>query len=169
MLTSANITFLQVKINELRSALFFSLTNAVLKMPTTIVSALKVDDVGQVWFFVNRPAQYIQEFDRQFPARLDFFRKGKRFFIKIAGMASIVNDPEEVSGIIGFSEEIKQVAMHQLLLVKVVIQQAEYYENFPVRRKNWFHRVKSQYRKLLHHIQSDNQPYQFQPGSLVTY
>ena len=77
MLSDTHLPFLQEKISDLRSALFFSLTNSVLKIPTTIVTALRVDEVGQVWFFVNRPMQNIQEFDREFPARLEFFKKRK--------------------------------------------------------------------------------------------
>ena len=64
MLPDSSIQFLQDKIEDLRSALFFSLSNAVLKMPTTIVTTLKVDDAGQIWFFVNRPAQFLHEFDK---------------------------------------------------------------------------------------------------------
>ena len=112
-----NDLLLQKKISELRSALFFSLGESVLRMPTTIVTALKVDDVGQIWFFVNRPMQNIQEFDREFPARLEFCRKGKSFYLKILGKACIVNDPEELHGLVDVSPEIKARAMGQLVLV----------------------------------------------------
>ena len=84
-------------------------------------------------------------------------------------MASIVNDPEEVSGIVDFSDEVKQIAMHQLLLVKVKIQLAEYYENFPEKKNSWLYRIKSQYKKWLSQVQPDYRPYQFQPESLVNY
>lgn len=129
MLSDTNLPFLQEKISDLRSALFFSLSNAVLRMPTTIVTALKVDEVGQIWFFVNRPVQNIQEFDKEFPARLEFFRKGKSFYLKIIGKACIVNDPEELNDLLNVSEEVKSKAMHQVVLVKVKMQSAEYVEN----------------------------------------
>lgn len=149
MLSQTHLPFLQEKISDLRSALFFSLTNAVLKMPTTIVTALKVDEVGQVWFFVNRPLQNIQEFDREFPAQLDFFRKGKSFYLKIKGRACIVNDPEEVNGLVNISEDIKAKAMNQLVLVKVKIQSAEYVDNQPAETIGWLHFLRTQVKKWL--------------------
>src|ERR1700694_4468700 len=94
-----NLGFLQEKIHELRSALFFNTGNAVLKFPTCIITALKVDEAGQVWFFVNPPEQCLHEFDKEFPARLDFFRKGKQFYLQITGKAFIVTDPVELNGI----------------------------------------------------------------------
>jgi len=147
MLSETNLPFLQEKISDLRSALFFSLSNAVLKMPTTIVTALKVDEVGQVWFFVNRPMQHIQEFDKEFPARLEFFKKGKNFYLKIMGKACIVNDPEEVNGLVSVSEDIKTKAMYQLVLVKVKIQSVEYMENTPSETNSWVNSLRMQYNK----------------------
>ena len=142
MLSESQLPFLQEKISDLKSALFFSLSNAVLKMPTTIVSALKVDEVGQIWFFVNRPMQNIQEFDREFPARLDFLRKGKNFYLKVMGKACIVNDPEELNNLVDVSDDIKSKAMNQLVLVKVKIQSAEYMDITPAETNGWLHAIR---------------------------
>lgn len=163
MLSESHLPFLQEKISDLRSALFFSLSNAVLKMPTTIVTALKVDEVGQVWFFVNRPTQNIQEFDREFPARLEFFRKGKNFYLKIAGKACIVSDPEELNGLVNVSDDIKSKAMSQLVLVKVKIQSAQYVENPPAETNGWLHAIRSQFNKWTGN-QPGYRPYLLQPA-----
>jgi hypothetical protein len=163
MLPETHLPFLQEKISDLRSALFFSLSNAVLKMPTTIVTALKVDEVGQVWFLVNRPMQNIQEFDREFPARLDFFRKGKNFYLKISGKACIVNDPEELNGLVNVSEEVKSKAMDQLVLVKVKIQSADYVENAPAETNGWLYALRAQFNRLLGN-QTGYRPYSLQPA-----
>lgn len=163
MFSETHLCFLQEKILDLRSALFFSLSNSVLKMPTTIVTALKVDEGGQVWFFVNRPNQYIQEFDKEFPARLEFFRKGKNFHLKIMGKACIVNDPEELNRLVDVSEDIKRKAMNELVLVKVKIQNAEYMENTPPETTGWFHSVRSQVNRWLGHQPAAYRPYDFQP------
>ncbi len=137
MLTDTNLKFLQEKIHELRSALFFSMNNSVLKMPTSIISALRVDEVGQVWFFVNRPQQHLQEFDREFPAKLDFLKKGIDYRLTITGKACIVNDPEELNGLVSISDDIKEKATDQLVLMKVKIQNVEYFENKPQGNYNW--------------------------------
>lgn len=163
MISETYLPFLQEKISDLRSALFFSLSNAVLRMPTTIVTALKVDEVGHVWFFVNRPMQNIQEFDKEFPARLEFFRKGKSFYLKIMGKACIVNDPEELNGLVNVSEEIKSKAMNQLVLVKVKIQSAEYVENQPAETNGWINAIRAQFNKWFGY-QPAYRPYSLQPA-----
>jgi general stress protein 26 len=164
MISETHLPFLQEKISDLRSALFFSLSNAVLKMPTTIVTALKVDEVGQVWFFVNRPMQHIQEFDKEFPARLEFFKKGKNFHLKIMGKACIVNDPEELNGLVNVSEDIKTKAMSQLVLVKVKIQSAEYMENTPVETNGWLYSIRAQFNKWFGNQPAGYRPYSLQPA-----
>ena len=164
MFSDTHVPFLQEKISNLRSALFFSLSNCVLKMPTTIVTALKVDEVGQVWFLVKRPMQNIQEFDKEFPARLEFFRKGKNFYLKIMGKACIVNDPEELNGLVSVSDDIKTKAMDQLVLVKVKIQSAEYMENNPPETNGWFQSIRSQFNRWLGHQPATYRPYSLQPA-----
>ena len=169
MLPDSSIHFLQDKIEDLRSALFFSLSNAVLKMPTTIVTTLKVDEAGQIWFFVNRPAQYLHEFDKDFPARLDFFKKGKSFFLKINGKARIVDDPEEVNSLVSLPDEIRTKAMFQMVLVKLKIQHAEYFEKEPRERMNWVQVVKSYLKKWLFNVEPGYRPYSFNPDSAYLY
>lgn len=164
MLSETQLPFLQSRISDLRSALFFSLSNSILKMPTTIITALKVDEVGQIWFFVNRPMQNIQEFDKEFPARLEFFRKGKLFYLKIMGKACIVNDPEEVHGLVNVSEEIKFKAMSQLVLVRVKIQTAEYVENLPSESYGWLHTIRTQFNKWFGNQPAGYRPYDLQPA-----
>ena len=137
MTTDNHLKFMQEKVMELRTALFFSMSDAVLKLPTSIITALKVDDLGQVWFFVNRPKQNIQEFDREFPCRAEFFKKGLDSQIKISGKATIMNDPEELNGLVDISDDIKKKAMNELVLVKVKIQNVEYFEPRKENEYSW--------------------------------
>ena len=169
MLPDSSIHFLQDKIEDLRSALFFSLSNAVLKMPTTIVTTLKVDEAGQIWFFVNRPTQYLHEFDKDFPARLDFFKKGKSFFLKINGKARIVDDPEEVNSLVSLPDEIRTQAMYQMVLVKLKIQHAEYFEKESTDRMNWIQLTRSYLKKWLFNQEPGYRPYSFIPDPAVLY
>ena len=164
MFPETHLPFLQKKISELRSALFFSLGDSVLRMPTTIVTALKVDDVGQIWFFLNRPMQNIQEFDREFPARLEFCRKGKSFYLRILGKACLVNDPEELNGLVDISEDIRAKAMDQLVLVKVKIQGAEYMEKNPPETNGWMHSIRAYFNKWFGNQEPHARPYSLQPA-----
>jgi hypothetical protein len=60
---------------------------------------------------------------------LDFFRKGKDYFLKILGKAFIVNDPEEINSIGSISEFVKSKARNnELVILKVKITHADYSE-----------------------------------------
>ncbi|HEU4633385.1 MAG TPA: pyridoxamine 5'-phosphate oxidase family protein [Flavisolibacter sp.] len=137
MATSQQLNFLQEKIREIGSAIFFNLSDSVLKLPTSIVSTLKVDDYGFVWFFTQKPRQSLKEFETDFPVRLDFFKKGTNYFLQVSGKGWIVTDPEEMNSLEGLSEEAKRMAMHEMVLVKVKIMKAEYYEKAAGRLSWW--------------------------------
>lgn len=138
MATNQQLTFLQDKIREIGSAIFFNLSDSVLKLPTSIVSTLKVDDYGYVWFFVQKPKQTLQEFETEFPVRLDFFKKGVNCFLQVMGKGWVVNDPEEINAYVTLPGDIKNINDGQMLLVKVKIMKAEYYDHRTASRNSWW-------------------------------
>jgi hypothetical protein len=158
-----NLVFLQERIQDLRSALFYNTSNSVLRLPTCIVQAMKVDEAGQVWFFVNRPEQYLHEFDREFPARLNFFRKGKGFYLQITGKAFIVNDPEELNDVINGADEVRKKAISHLVLIKFKITHAEYYER-PQQNNSMLQKVKTSFSKWIFGERPAFRPYSLQPS-----
>jgi len=138
MATNQQLSFLQEKIREIGSALFFNLSESVLKLPTSIVSTLKVDDYGFVWFFVQRPQQELKEFEMEFPVRMDFFRKGSGCFLQVNGKGWVVTDPEELNGFVTLPEDSKKLAMNEMVLVKVKIMRAEYHDTSAGTRNSWW-------------------------------
>lgn len=162
MITANDLNFLREKINELRSALFFNTGNAVLKLPTCIITTLHMDEAGQVWFFVNRPEQYLHEFDKEFPARLDFFKKGKRFFLHLTGKAYIVSDPEELNELVSVTDDVKQKAISHQVLIKFKISGADYYER-TAPGKSIAQKMRMQLSRLLFRERSGFRPYRLEP------
>ncbi|HEU4471772.1 MAG TPA: pyridoxamine 5'-phosphate oxidase family protein [Flavisolibacter sp.] len=154
--TNQQLNFLQEKIQEIGSAIFFNQSDSVLKLPTSLVTTLKVDDYGFVWFFIQKPKQHLREFDAEFPVRLDFFKKGKSYFLQVNGKGWVVTDPEEVNGFVTLPEDAKNLALNEMVLVKVKIMKAEYYETKTARHSwwqqavnavsTWFRNSNSQYR-----------------------
>jgi hypothetical protein len=54
---------LKSKITELQSALFFTESSSLVKLPTHVISETEVDAEGQIWFVIPKPAQHIDAFD----------------------------------------------------------------------------------------------------------
>lgn len=132
------LSFLQKRIEEIGSAIFYSLSESVLKLPTSIVTTLKVDEYGFVWFFVQKPTQHLKEFDQEFPVKMDFYRKGTGCFLQVVGRGFVVTDPEEMNAYVTLPEDIKKMANDGMALVKVKIQKADYYETRSMHKAGWW-------------------------------
>jgi general stress protein 26 len=129
---------LNSKMMELRSALFFTESASLLKLPTHVISDVEIDEKGQIWFAIPRPVQQIEEFDKEMPAKLDFFKKGKEFYVKVRGKALLIADPAEIKDITGISEEMRErMKNDQCIAVKVQIQDAELVDNTPKPSQSW--------------------------------
>jgi hypothetical protein len=165
-----DLSFLQDKIQGIGSALFYNLSSGVLKFPTSIVTVLKVDEAYNIWFFANRPEQNLQSFDREFPVRMQLYRKGKGYHLQISGKAYIVDDPEDVYSVVSLPEEIKIKAFRELALVKVKISHVEYYEytrRFARRRS-----LKGLFRQVYDRLFREDtrpEPYIFQPAARLGF
>ncbi|MGZ8536654.1 MAG: hypothetical protein ACXWV9_00260 [Flavisolibacter sp.] len=137
MATNQQLNFLQGRIRDIGSAIFFNESDSVLKLPTSLVTTLKVDDFGFVWFLIKKPKQNLREFDNDFPARLDFFKKGKTYFLQVMGKGMVVTDPEEVNSFLNIPEEEKENLLNEMVIVKVKMTKAEYFETRTVRTSWW--------------------------------
>jgi hypothetical protein len=130
MITDLPIKFLQQKVQELQSALFFPETGTLLQIPTHVVTAAEVDEEGHIWFVIPRPAQHIDASDSTFPAKLDFFRKGKGFFLKVTGTACIICESEQVPTNGDTLAHVKhKLRNRQAVAIKVSIHNADYFES----------------------------------------
>src|SRR5687768_4248867 len=138
MATNQQLSFLQDRIREIGSAIFFNLSDSVLKLPTSIVTTLEVDDFGFVWFFIQKPQQSLKEFESEFPVRLDFFKKGTSCFMQVSGKGWVVTDPEELHTLSSLPDHAKEAAMKGMVLVKVKIMKAEYYEKGTAKPASWW-------------------------------
>ena len=129
--------FLHEKIRNLTSAIFFNQSDAVLKLPSSIVRIIHVDDYGYIWFFMQKPQQQLTEFEKEFPVKLDFFRKGLDYSLQVIGNGYIVNDPEELLVITTNFTEIKQFDPGKMILIKVKITRADCYNNIFGSKSSW--------------------------------
>lgn len=167
MQANQQLSFLQEKISEIGSAIFFNLSNSVLKLPTSIVETVKVDDFGFVWFYIQKPRQDLREFDKEFPVRMDFFRKGKNYFLQVEGKAWMVNDPEEINTLDDLTEEEKKKNA-EMVLVKVKMLKAEYHETGidSAAKNSWWQNAVSQVYTWFRSGNGAYRPEVFHPASL---
>jgi general stress protein 26 len=124
-------SFLHTKIMSIGTALFFC-EQDVLPFPAYIITALKVDEMDNIWFFISRNWNKTVSYNRTAPVNLEFYRKGYPFSITVKGKASLVNDREMMQqfmqDLLGKSVPVKEEAIAGILLVKVNIEQADFKE-----------------------------------------
>lgn len=136
---------LKSKIMELQSALLFTESESIVKLPTHVVSQVEVDEEENIWFVIPRPSMHIDAFEKEIAAKLDFFKKGMDFFVKVKGTAFLMTDLEAVMNKVDLSEEMKQRMMDERVIpVKVVIQESEYVDNTPKPEQNWLQSSRAQ-------------------------
>lgn len=92
MASDSNFRFISEKIAQLRTAVMYSMSNELVKLPNDIVNYVNIDGDGQLWFLSHLPLQLLSECEKSFPARLHFFRKGYDYFVEVSGKATIVSD-----------------------------------------------------------------------------
>ena len=133
--------FLREKIKTLGSAIFFNQSDAVLKLSSCIVRITHVDEYGYLWFFMQKPPQLLNEFEREFPVKLDFFRKGISYSLQVLGKGCIVSDPEEMAVVTGNIEELAIAAENfdpgKMILIKVKMTRADYFDNITNSKASW--------------------------------
>jgi len=136
---------LQSKIMELQSALFFTESTSIVKLPTHVISDVELDNEGQVWFVIPKPAMHIEAYEKEIPAKLDFFKKGKDFFVKIKGVAFLQTDLMEANTNTALSAEMRErMSDPAVLAVKVKLTETGLVDNSPKPSTNWLQASRSQ-------------------------
>lgn len=132
------MAFLQEKIKDIKVALFKSEMNSELQLPNNIIETLKVEEDGYIWFFTSCNNEHARNIDRSFYAYLDYYRKGTDCRIQLSGKAIIMED--DGGDFLTISNYSKSTA-GRLVLVKMKIMQAEYFENKQSLNLSWKEKV----------------------------
>ncbi len=133
MHSDPNLQFIREKIDQLRSAVMYSMSNSLIKLPNDIVTAVKIDEEGNLWFLSHLPAQSLNECEQSFPTRLRFFRKGYDFYVEVSGKATIMKNNYYVSSPSSTFEK-GGIRNKRPLLIKMTMNNVEYLE--PHAKKN---------------------------------
>jgi general stress protein 26 len=131
-----HFSFITDKIKEIKIALFKSEINSELWLPNNIVQILRVDDNGHVWFFTSCSKMHAAHINRSFYAYLDFHKRGTDSRLLINGPASIVDEEDDKQALLPQSNYSSSLAS-SLVLVKMKIMQAEYYDGHEQPNGSW--------------------------------
>jgi hypothetical protein len=134
-MTDTNLNEIRRKILRLRTAIMYSLSDDLLRVPNSIVTALRVDNEGQIWFVCEKPVLDIAEYDRSFPARLHFYHKGVFFHVEVSGKANIVE--EDYTGYLPF----EMAGRGNLMLIRMTMNAVEYTEPLGKKERSRFEQV----------------------------
>jgi hypothetical protein len=122
---------LKRKLLELNSALFFAENDSLFKLPNHLVTEMELNEEGdEIRFAIPKPAQDIGAFDKEFHVRMEFFKKGFAYRLKIQGKGFIIEDAAELENWLSASptrqEKVKNESM---IMVKVVVKYVDYTGN----------------------------------------
>lgn len=140
-----NLDFLKEKIKDIKIALFKTELNPALQLPNNIIQTLKVDDNGTVWFFTSCNGEHVKYIDKPFYAYLSYQKKGSDCYLQLSGKATLVNTENE--GLFSICNYAKG-SYGKLVLVKLKIMQAEFFENKLFENISWTDRVKNTFTHL---------------------
>ncbi|MBK8710765.1 MAG: hypothetical protein IPL97_02605 [Niastella sp.] len=129
-----NLIFLQEKIKDIRIAIFKSEMNSELQLPNNIIHVLEADSEGNILFFTSCTGKYSQHLEKSFYAYLDFYKKGSGFRLRASGKAKLIEDEGHA---FLTKSNYSQSTAGRLVLVKMKIMQAEYFEVKNNEQENW--------------------------------
>lgn len=133
------LNFLSEKIQELQTAILTFQTNSILKFPASVIETHYIDEIGCIWIATNMPGQNICEFDNRVHVCLNYYKKGKPFFLNAQGIARIVLDPEEVNHL---PQYLKDKTMEGKMLICIRILEANFYQRQAYSNSNFFTKLK---------------------------
>lgn len=123
-----NILFLNQRIYEIGSALFYCMNTTIARIPATIINVLKVDEAGNLYTLIQRPEYRLTEDEMQFPALLKFYKKGKPFFIEVQGHATLLDDNGLLNGLMHWKEGGDGLKKNNVIIIKLKMESIQYYE-----------------------------------------
>ncbi|HEV2355050.1 MAG TPA: hypothetical protein VGR89_12460 [Puia sp.] len=139
------LNVLKAKITELQTALFYTESVSPIKLPTHVITDIEIDGDGRIWFTVPKPAMHIDAYEKEVHAKLDFFKKGKDFFVKVKGSATLLIDAETINSFDTLSPGLKEKMTDEKSIgIVVKIEDANFVDNTPKSSQSWLQASRSQ-------------------------
>jgi hypothetical protein len=153
-----DISFIQLKLTNIGTALFYCGPNSQLPFSTYIITALKIDEGGGIWFFISKGLHEQINDKRPSEAQLEFYRKGYPFFMKINGQASVADTKEKMQDLIGKGISLQEETLSRILLINVKIEKVIYKELRLQKSFQPLNNLSVWLKNIIHPVQTSWQP-----------
>ncbi len=164
------INFIAGKIKDIQYAIFYCHSNHSLQINNTIINSSKVDDRGRIVFFINRPTQSLSQAEQEFPVGLNYFQKGKNYFMNILGSGKIISDPKEIANETALQNNEVEGILCSKVLVVVTISKVDFYDTDFERKNLFLKKMWSVFSKLFDWFGSASRSYKMrEPTPLHNY
>lgn len=147
MAQDLHLEFIKEKIYRLRTAVMYSMSNSIYKLPNNIVTAIKVDNQGQLWFICQAGIPGAEQLEQTFPCRLRFYKKGVDFHVEVSGKATVVDIDYPPAKKGKYDKELPKD--QKFFLIKMSMTNVEYTEPHTKRKTKLESILESGYRWFL--------------------
>jgi general stress protein 26 len=151
MATDTNLQFIKEKINQIRTAVMYTMSNSLVKLPNDLVTLVRIDEEANLWFLSRQPNHLPDQCETEFPARLCFYRKGINYFVEVSGKASVINNSYQVPE--KYADTTELVSNQKPMLVKMSMVNVEYNEPHAESSQTLFEGwLRNVYKWILKHV-----------------
>ncbi|KYP15225.1 hypothetical protein [Flavihumibacter sp. CACIAM 22H1] len=132
-------------INSFRHGLFMNFSNQEFRLPNGVARLIHADDNGNCWLLFHSSLQDASVFEKEFPAKIRFYEKGKDYYVEATGKAVIQTSPDEWSACPAISYGMAKALRYHGLVVCMKMSQLTVTptRKYPFRTKllNWLESV----------------------------
>lgn len=147
---------------ELGTAICYNDSTALVKLPTSVIHVLNVDEEGYIWFLLPTPAQLLlHELEEQFPVQLDFHKKGLAFNIQVSGTAETITDKKCIQALKRNAPVGSYVFNKKYIAIKVKMNVVQYYDRATQEKKS-FLQLLSSFIQQIWHVETNHRYFQLQ-------
>lgn len=131
--------FIAQKIQDLKYAIFYCHNNDDCFINNSLICTSTVNERGNILFFIDRPGKISNQSTQEISVGLNYFQKGKSYFMNVLGKAKVIWSADEAAAYTGQHYNINEYFSDKVLVV-VTITKVDFWDtNFE--RKNTFQKM----------------------------
>ncbi|WP_290797718.1 hypothetical protein [Flavihumibacter sp. UBA7668] len=118
-----NNTPLTELINSFQHGLFMNFSDQEFRLQNGVARLIHADEMGNCWLLFHSNLQDATVYEKEFPARIRFYEKGKDYYVEANGKGVIQTTPEEWSSCPAISYGMAKALRYHGLIVCLKMNQ----------------------------------------------